>query len=145
VAQGPATADLLAKRLDEILKLSDNLESPDLAIDALDAISRLAERCQDISSQLRRTETLGLILHGMRDLQNRLNLQGSNDALHQLKQQSKDELKHQLHDQLTHLESTWKSLIASGFCVDRDRQLVATVSSTARQACYEPKQQTRMD
>jgi hypothetical protein len=132
VPQGPATADLLAKRLDEILKLSDNLESPDLAIDALDAISRLAERCQDISFQLRRTETLGLILHGMRDLQNRLNLQGSNDALHQLKQQSKDELKHQLHDQLTHLESTWKSLIASGFCVDRDRQLVATVSSTAR-------------
>jgi hypothetical protein len=131
-SQAPATADLLVKRLDEILKLSDNLESPDLAIDALDAISRLAERCQDISPQLRGTQTLGLILHGMRGLQNRLNLQGSNDPLHQLKQQSKDDLKQQLHDQLTHLDSTWKSLIATKFCFQEDRQLVASVSSTAR-------------
>ncbi len=131
LSQGPTTADLLAKRLDEILKLSDNLESPDLAIDALDAISRLADRCQDISSQLKGRDTLALILHGMRDLQNRLNLSVSNDALHQLKQQSKDELKRQLHDQLAHLDTTWKSLIATGFCVDRDRQLVATVSTTS--------------
>lgn len=130
-SQGPATADLLVKRLDEILKLSDNLESPDLAIDALDAISRLAERYQDISPQLRGTQTFALILHGMRVLQNRLNLQSSNDALHQLKQQSKDELKQQLHDQLTHLDSTWKSLIATKFCFQEDRQLVASVSSTS--------------
>jgi hypothetical protein len=131
VSQDPTIADLLAKRLDEILKLSDNLESPDLAIDALDAISRLAERCQDISTQLRGRDTLGLVLHGMRNLQNRLGLQGSNDALHQLKQQSKDDLKRQLRDQLAHLDSTWKSLIATGFCVDRDRQLLATVSTTS--------------
>jgi hypothetical protein len=137
-SRGPATADLLVKRFDEILKLSDNLESPDLAIDALDAISRLAERYQDISPQLRGTQTFGLILHGMRGLQNRLNLQGSNDALHQLKQQSKDdlkqqfELKQQLHDQLTHLDLTWKSLVATKFCFQEDRQLVATGSSTAR-------------
>jgi hypothetical protein len=131
-SQDPTTiADLLAKRLDEILKLSDNLESPDLAIDALDAISRLAERCQDISTQLRGRDTLGLVLRGMRNLQNRLGLQGSNDALHQLKQQSKDDLKRQLRDQLAHLDSTWKSLIATGFCVDRDRQLLATASTTS--------------
>ena len=131
-SESPATVTLLLKRLDEILRLSDNLESPDLAVDALDAISRLAERCQDISSYLRGTDTLGLILRGMRDLQNRLNVQVGNGTPDQSKQRLTDESKRQSHDQLTTLESTWKCLIATGFCLDKDRQLVATASSTAR-------------
>ncbi len=131
-SQGPATADLLANRLEEIFKLSDNLESPDLAIDALDAISRLAERCQDISSQLRGTNTLDRILHGMRDLQNRLNLQLLNGTPDQSEQQLSDVLKQQLHGQLTHLDSTWKSLIETKFCSDKDRQSEVAVRSAAR-------------
>lgn len=130
--EGQAAADLLSNRLEEIVKLSDNLESPDLAVDALDAISRLAERCQGISSYLRGTGTVGLILRGMRDLQNRLNLQGGNGTPDQAKQQSKDDSQRQLYDQLTSLDSTWKCLISTGFCFDKDRQLIATVKSEAR-------------
>jgi hypothetical protein len=128
--EDPATADLLAKRLEEIFKLSDNLKSPDLAIDALEAIARLAERCQDISSQLRGTDTLVLILHGMRDLQDRLNLQLFNGTPDQSAQQLSDVLKQQLHGQQAHLNSTWDRLIATKFCFQEDRQLAATVSST---------------
>ena len=131
-SEGKAAAELLSNRLKEVLKLSDNLESPDLAVDALDAISRLAERCRGISSYLKGTVTLDLILQGMRDLQNRLSLQAGNETPHQLKQQSKDESKRQLYDQLTSLDSTWKCLIASGFCVDKDRGSEATVSTRSR-------------
>ena len=127
-SESRAMADLLSKRLEEILKLSDNLESPDLAVDALDAISRLADRCQDISSQLRGTETLGFILRGMRDLQNRLKLLVGNGTPHQ---KLDDESKHQLHDQLTALESTWNRLIATKFCSQKDRQLEPAFTSTA--------------
>lgn len=131
-SQGPPTANLLAKRLEEIFKLSDNLESPDLAIDALDAISRLAERCQDISPQLRGKDTLALILHGMRDLQNRLILEVANDTPDQPGQLSKDVSQRQLNDQLAKLDSTWKCLIETKFCSDKDRQSEATIRSAAR-------------
>jgi hypothetical protein len=122
------TLDLLTNRLGEILKLSDNLESPDLAIDALDAISRLAARYQDISSQLKGSETLERVLKGMRSLEDRLNPQHSNVALHPLKQPSK-ELEHQLHDQLTHLDSTWNTLITARFCGESDRRLAPAVTA----------------
>jgi hypothetical protein len=122
------TLDVLTSRLREILKLSDNLESPDLAIDALDAISRLGERCHDLASQLKGNETLGLVLKGMRNLETRLNPQHSNVALHRLKQPSK-ELEHQLHDQLTHLDSTWNILITARFCGENDRRLAPAVTA----------------
>ena len=131
-SQGPATADLLANRLEEIFKLSDNLESPDLAIDALDAISRLAERCQDISPQLRGKDTLALILHGMRDLQNRLILEVANDTPDEPGQLSKDVSQRQLSDQLAKLDSTRKCLIETKFCSDKDLESEATIRSAAR-------------
>jgi len=131
-SEGQAAADVLSSRLKDILKLSDNLESPDLAIDALDAISTLAERCRGISSHLIGTATLDRILQGMRDLQNRLILQVANDAPDQLGQLSKDESQRQLKDQLAKLDSTWKCLIATKFCSDKDRQSEATVRSAAR-------------
>jgi hypothetical protein len=128
--EGQAEADLLSNRLEDILKLSDNLASPDLAVDALDSIARLAERCRNIAPRLKATPTINLILQGMRGLQDRLNLQVGNGGLVQAVQDSY-ELKQQLHDQETHLESTWKSLIDTGFCFEKDRQPEATISSTA--------------
>jgi hypothetical protein len=122
-------AKLLAQRLGEILKLSDNLESPDLAIDALDAISRLAVRYQCISAQLKGSETLVRVLQGMRDLENQLDPKGS-VTLHQPTEQSKDESEQQSHDQLTHLDSTWKTLAATRFCDEGDRHPAATVAAT---------------
>jgi len=122
------TLELLTNRLGEILKLSDSLESPDLAIDALDAISRLAVRYQDISSQLKGSEILGRVLKGMRTLEDRLNPPRSNVALHPLKQPSK-ELEHQSHDQLTHLDSTWSTLITARFCDESDRRIAQAVTA----------------
>jgi hypothetical protein len=145
--EGHAAADLLSNRLAAILKLSDNLESPDLAIDALDAISRLADRFQGISFYLKGTDTLDLILRGMRNLQSRLNPQAGSDTPDQLEQKldaivtapdlaafakQRDQSKQQLHDQLIALESTWNRLIAAKFCSKEDRQVVATVSTTSR-------------
>lgn len=128
--EGQADADLLSNRLEEILMLSDNLESPDLAVDALDAIARLAERCRNIALRVRGAPTIELIVQGMRSLQDRLNLQVGNGGLVQAGQDSY-ELKQQLHDQLTHLDSTWKSLIDTGFCLEKDRQQPeATITST---------------
>ena len=118
--EGQADADLLSNRLEEILMLSDNLASPDLAVDALDAIARLTERCRNIALRLRGTPTIELIVQGMRGLQDRLDLQVGN-GLVQAGQDSY-ELKQQLHDQLTHLDSTWKSLIDAGFCLEKGRQ-----------------------
>jgi hypothetical protein len=115
--------------LSEIFKLSDNLESPDLAIDSLDAISRLALRYQYISSQLKGSETLVRVLQGMRNLESQLDPKGG-VALHRLKQQSKDELEKQLHDQLTQLDSTWKTLAATRFCDEGDRHPAAKVTAT---------------
>jgi hypothetical protein len=130
--EGQAEADLLCNRLEEILKLSDNLATPDLAVDALDAIARLAERCRNISSRLRGTPTLDLIIQGMHGLQDRLNLQVGNGGLVQAGLVDSSELKQQLHDQLAHLDLTWKSLIDTGFCLEKDRQQPeATISSTA--------------
>lgn len=123
------TLDQLTNRLREILNLSDKLESPDLAIDALDAISRLAVRYQHISSQLKGSETLLRVLQGMRDLESRLNQKGS-PAFEQLKQQSKHDLQRQLHDQLTALESTGKTLAATGFCDDGDWHSAAKLTAT---------------
>ncbi|HEX3443156.1 MAG TPA: hypothetical protein VHS80_00445, partial [Chthoniobacterales bacterium] len=128
--EGQAEADLLGNRLGDILKLSDNLASPDLAVDALDSIARLAERCRNIAPRLKGTPTINLILQGMRGLQDRPNLQIGNGGLVQAVQDS-SELEQQLHDQETHVESTWKSLIDTGFCVEKDRQPEATISSTA--------------
>jgi hypothetical protein len=147
-SEGPATAGLLSSRLEEILMLSDNLESRDLAIDALDAISRLAERFRDISSDLKKTGTPDLIRGKMLDLKKRLtNLQASNKRNEQQKQKElQEQLTHldstwkteqlkqkELQEQLDHLESTWKSLVSSGFCSDDDRQL-ATGSPQTRQS-----------
>jgi hypothetical protein len=96
--------------------LSENLESRDLAIDALNAISRLADRFRDISSKRKGTDTLELIRRRMVGLQNRLtNLLASNETTEPVKQR-------QLQAQLTQLDSTWKSLIANEFCCDDDRQ-----------------------
>jgi hypothetical protein len=129
--EGQADADLLCSRLEEILKLSDNLASPDLAVDALDAIARLAERCRNIALRLRGKPTIDLVLRGMRGLQDRLSLQVDNGGLVLAGQFDSYELKQQLHDQLAHLDSTWKSLIDTGFCLEKDRQPEATISSTA--------------
>jgi hypothetical protein len=131
-SEDQAAADVLSSRLKDILKLSDNLESPDLAIDALDAISTLAERCRGISSHLIGTSTLNRILQGMRDLQNRLVLQVANDTPDQLGPLSKNESQRQLNDQLAKLDSTWKCLIETKFCSDKDRQSEATIRSAAR-------------
>ena len=121
------TLELLTNRLGEILELSDNLESPDLAIDALDAISRLAVRYQDSSSRIKANETLARVLQGMRNLENLLNSKGS-VALHQLGQPSK-ELEDQLRDQRTHLDATWNTLIAAKFCDDNDRHAEPTITA----------------
>jgi hypothetical protein len=59
--------------------------------------------------------TLDLVIQGMRSLQDRLNFQVGNGGLVQAGQDSY-ELKQQLHDQVAHLESTWKPLIETGFC-----------------------------
>jgi hypothetical protein len=128
-AEGSKLAEPLTNRLGEIFKLSDNLESPDLAIDALDAISKLAERFQDISSRLKGNETLGLVVQGMRDLERRLKAKGGNAALSRLKQ-SKDETMQRLLEQLAHLDSAWKTLIAARFCDESDRHPTATVAAT---------------
>jgi len=122
-------AKLLAQRLGEILRLSDNLESPDLAIDALDAISRLAVRYQCISAQLKGSETLVRVLQGMQNLENRLDPNAS-AALRQPTELSKDEVEQQLHDQLTDLDSTWKTLAATRFCDGGDRHPAAKVTAT---------------
>jgi hypothetical protein len=113
----PVTADLLAKRFDNIFKLSDELKSPDLAIDALDAISRLAWRYQDFSPQLQENERLGRVLQGMVRLPDRL------IAPPHLERQSKDDLR----QQLTHWKSTCKTLIDTRFCGEKDRQSLATL------------------
>ena len=126
---GPKLAEPLTNRLSEIVKLSDNLESPDLAIDALYAISRLAVRYQCISTQLKGSEILVHVLEGMRDLESLLASKGS-VALHQPKEQSKDELEQQLHDQLNQLDSTWKTLTATRFCDEADRHPAAKVAAT---------------
>ncbi len=131
-SEDQAAANVLSNRLKDILKLSDNLESPDLAIDALDAISTLAERCRGISSHLIGTSTLNRILQGMRDLQNRLAPQVANDTPDQLGPLSKNESQRQLNDQVAKLDSTWKCLIETKFCSDKDRESEATIRSAAR-------------
>jgi hypothetical protein len=130
VTDGPKLAKLLTNRLVEIFKLSDNLESPDLAIDALDAISRLAVRHQHISGQLKGSEILVRVLQGMRDLESRLHHQKGSPAFDQLKQKSTDDLEGQLHDQLTALESTGKTLAATGFCDDGDWHAAVKITAT---------------
>jgi hypothetical protein len=127
-ADGPKLAEPLTNRLGEIFNLSDNLESPDLAIDALNAISKLALRYQRVSSQLKGNKTLRLVLEGMGHLESRLN-QKDSPAFDQLRQQSKDDLERQ-HDQLTALESTGKILAATGFCDDGDWHSAAKITAT---------------
>jgi hypothetical protein len=130
-AEDSAAAEVLSSRLKDILKLSDNLESPDLAIDALGAISTLAERCQNISASLKGKDTLDLILRGMRDLENRIRLLAESDTPDQPRQRS-EESKRQSNDQLARLDSTWKCLIKGKFCDDKDRLSKASISSAAR-------------
>jgi hypothetical protein len=130
-AEGSAAADVLSNRLKDILKLSDNLESPDLAIDALDAISTLAETLPKYFRLPEREGHTGLILTGMRDPEDRIHLQAENDTADP-RQRSEDESKRQSNEQLAKLDSTWKCLINGKFCDDKDRPSKATISSAAR-------------
>ncbi|MFY9983280.1 MAG: hypothetical protein WAK31_00915 [Chthoniobacterales bacterium] len=112
----------LSARFGEILKLSDELRSPDLAIDALDAISKLVDHNRDLSSYFRGTIVFENLLQRIRELESSLNLSvGSKDKT--------DVEKQQLTQQLSHLNSTWGTLIATGFCIEKDRQIQGPVAS----------------